>query len=127
MSDEPVFSACDENPPAVVFWFKLYAGFLAFIYLVAAGCSLIFLLVDPAKLEMDAIAAKMTGAILLIMGLGLFVASAVPLFSQPRPWLWIYNLVLICLGMTSACFWPMTIPLLIFWLKPEVKRHFGRT
>jgi hypothetical protein len=21
--------------------------------------------------------------------------------------------------MTSACFWPMTIPLLIFWLKPE--------
>jgi MFS family permease len=126
MSDEPVFSACDENPPAVVFWFKLYAAFLAFVYLLVSGVSLIFLLVDPTKLEMDAIAAKVTGAMLLVLGLGLLAACLVPLFSQPKPWLWIYDLILICLGMTSACFWPMTIPLLIFWLKPETKRHFGK-
>jgi hypothetical protein len=28
--------------------------------------------------------------------------------------------------MTSACFLPFCIPLLIFWLKPEAKHYFGR-
>jgi hypothetical protein len=33
--------------------------------------------------------------------------------------------VIICLGMTSACFLPVCIPLLIFWIKPETKLYFG--
>jgi len=49
------------------------------------------------------------------------------LFLRPKPWVWIYDLVIICMGMTSACFLPAAIPLLIYWLKPEVKAHFGRT
>jgi hypothetical protein len=40
--------------------------------------------------------------------------------------LWVYDLVVICLGMTSACILPASVPLLIFWLKPEVKSHFGK-
>jgi len=32
---------------------------------------------------------------------------------------WIYNLILICLGLTSGCTWPMTIPLMIFWIKQK--------
>jgi MFS family permease len=127
MSDEPVFSAYDEHPPAVVFWYKMYAGLLAFIYLLAAGCSLFLLFADPATLGKDVAVARAMGAMLLVMSLGLFVACLVSLVLQPRPWLWIYNLVLICLGMSSACFLPMTIPLLIFWLKPETKRHFGKS
>jgi len=126
MSDEAVFETSYENPPGVVMWFKFYAAFLAFIYLLVAGVSLIFLFVDPVELEMDATSARVIGAIMLIMGLGLFAACLLPLISKPKPWLWIYDLIIICLGMTSACFWPITIPLLIFWLKPEVKRHFGR-
>lgn len=32
---------------------------------------------------------------------------------------WIYNLILICLGLTSGCTWPITIPLMIFWIKQK--------
>jgi hypothetical protein len=27
--------------------------------------------------------------------------------------------------MTSCCLWPITIPLIIQWVKPEMKRMFG--
>jgi hypothetical protein len=64
--------------------------------------------------------------VLFIMCLPLFGACLLPLVLRPQPWLWTYDLVIICLGMTSACFLPACIPLLIFWLKPETKHYFGR-
>jgi hypothetical protein len=50
----------------------------------------------------------------------------VALLLPPRPWTWIYHLVIICFGMTSACCIPMCVPLVIFWLKPDTKAYFGR-
>lgn len=67
------------------------------------------------------------GALMLLIGLGLFAACLLPLLVSPRSWLWTYDLVIICLGMSSACFLPACIPLLIFWLKPDTKRYFGRS
>lgn len=114
-----------REPPKVVRWFKVYAGFLCVLYLVTAVFSLVFFLVDPAELEMGVIEARMVGALLLVVGLVLFAGCLVPLLLRPRPWLWVYDLVVICLGMTSACFLPACIPLLIYWLKPEAKEYFG--
>ena len=124
MPDEPIFVSDDARSPGVILWFKLYTGFLSFIYLLCIGLSLIFLFVEPAKLEMDAVSAKVMGAVLLVMGLGLFVACLVPLVVAQRPWVWIYDLIIICFGFTSVCLWPICIPLLIFWLKPETKEYF---
>jgi len=67
------------------------------------------------------------GAGLLIISLPLFGACLLPLFVQPRPWLWTYDLVIICMGLTSACLLPACIPLLISWMKPETKSYFGKT
>ena len=53
----------------------------------------------------------------------LFVAS---FLLPPRPWAWIFHLVLICIGMTSGCTLPASVALLIFWLKPETRVYFGR-
>jgi MFS family permease len=97
------------------------------MYLAVAASSLLFFLADPVELEMSRMAALMIGISLLLMGLGLLVASLLPLVLSPRPWLWTYALFVICLGMTSACFLPACIPLLIFWLKPETKSYFGKT
>jgi hypothetical protein len=33
---------------------------------------------------------------------------------------------MMAIGMTSCCFLPFLIPLLIYWLKPETKAYFGR-
>jgi len=116
-----------ENPPGVILWFKVYALCMAGLYVLCAGLSIMLLFIDPAEVEMDPVEARITGTFVLVMSLGLIVVFLIPLFSQPRPWLWIYNLVLICLGLTSCCLWPATIPLLINWLKPEAKACFGRT
>jgi hypothetical protein len=66
-------------------------------------------------------------AILLFFSIAMFGACLLPLVVQPRPWLWTYDLIVICAGMTSLCFLPASIPLLIFWMKPEIKSYFGKT
>jgi hypothetical protein len=125
MADETI-STTDTQTPKVIWWFKIYTGFLCVLYLATAAFSFYFLLSDPADLEMSATAARVTGALLLIVGLALFDVCLLPLVLKPRPWLWTYDLVIICLGMTSACILLASIPLLIFWIKPKVKRYFGK-
>ncbi len=120
------YPALPTTRPTVVVWFKVYAAFLAAIYFAMAAVSLVFFLTDPEKLEITKDHAVLIGAVLLVLGLLLTIASAIPIFAAPRPWSWMYALVLICIGMTSACFLPLCIPLLIFWLKPEVKTYYGK-
>ena len=112
--------------PKVLAWFKVYSALLAAVYLAFAGASLIFYLGDPVQLDTTKEGAIFVGLILLVMGLGLTAAFALPFFLKPRPWVWVYNLVLICIGLTSPCCMPASIPLLIYWLKPEAKAYFGR-
>ena len=63
-----------------------------------------------------------TYGVAMIISMGIFGVS---LFTKPKPWTWVYNLVVICLGLTS-CSMIFCIPLLIFWLKPECKNYYGR-
>ena len=53
-------------------------------------------------------------------------AFSAGIFLPPRLWVWIYGIVLIAVGFTSACCIPFCVPLLIYWLKPEAKAYFGR-
>lgn len=114
-------------PPPVLTWFRIYCVVLCILYLLTTAGGVVFLVLDPATLEMPPLVARLMGAFILLLGLGLLAASAAPLFLRPKPWVWVYDLVIICMGMTSACFLPVSIPLLIYWLKPDVKAYFGRT
>ena len=62
---------------------------------------------------------------LLLVGLAFAIAFALVFVFPRKHWAWIYGLVLICIGMSSCCILPAAIPLLIFWLKPEVKSWFN--
>lgn len=112
--------------PGVITWFYVYCWILCIMYSVVMFASIIFFVVDPAKLEMAASDACITGAVMLLGGGVFFVFGLLPLIFRPRPWLWVYDLIVICLGLTSCCFWPICIPLIIFWIKPETKQYFGR-
>ena len=112
--------------PAVWTWYIVYAAAMALMYALVSILGIVFLLIDPSWLEMESVELKVQGAICFLMGAILFLPFAVAPFLPKRPWVWIYHLVLICLGMTSCCCLPATIPLLIFWLKPECKQFFGR-
>ena len=121
------FPASGLVRPLVIKWFQVYCWVLCVMYLAVAAFSLVFFLGDPSEMEMSRGAALVVGTGILLIGLGLLVVSLLPLILRPRPWLWTYDLIIICLGMTSACFLPACIPLLIFWLKPEAKSYFGKT
>lgn len=111
--------------PAVIGWYKAYCAVLVLLYLFTAAASLVFFLGDPEELDMPLAFARGFGVLLLGMSLVLMAVALLPLLLAPRRWLWIYGVVLIGLGMTSACFVPFCIPLLLFWLKPNTKAYYG--
>ena len=117
-----------EQPakPAVWTWYVVYCVAMAILYLLVIGAGIFFLLADPVWLEEDAMLLRVEGALFLGLGLVLMVIFAIAPFLPKKPWVWIYGIVLIGLGMTSACCLPATIPLLIFWIKPETQHFFGR-
>ncbi len=115
------------RPPKVIRWFKAYCVFLCVLYLAAAVSSALFSLSDPAEFDWSKTADRIFGVLFLAGCLGLSGACLLPLVLRPRPWLWVYDFALICLGMTSLCIVPASLPLLIFWIKPETKSYFGRS
>lgn len=105
--------------PQVIFWAKAYLVFLSLIYAV-------IVVISPFMLAAGDGEVSIMGIVFLVLGVPLFFISIVPVFLPPKPWVWLYILIMIGLGMTSFCFLPVCIPLLIFWLKPEVKRYYGK-
>jgi len=116
--------------PGVVTWFRVYCGALSLVYLgcIAGG---MFVIVSGAGLHSgsDHVSRGFMlgyGAVLIVLGLGLSAAFAAGIFLPPKPWVWVYGIVLIAIGFMSACCLPFCTALLIFWLKPEAKAYFGR-
>jgi hypothetical protein len=117
-----------EQPakPAVWVWYVAYCVAMALLYLFVIGAGIFLLTVDPTWLEEDARLLWIEGFLFIGLGLPLMAAFAIAPFLPKKPWVWIYGIALIGLGMTSACCLPATIPLLIFWIKPETQQFFGR-
>jgi hypothetical protein len=118
--------------PKVLTWFRVYLGISCLFYIYWAARSLALAmfpgyystLAGHRPMPDD---SPMEGWIMLIVFVILLLGTALPLILKPTSWVWLYDLVIICLGMMLACFLPVCIPLLIFWIKPETKRYFGRS
>src|SRR5262245_61459184 len=102
-------------------WYVVYCVAMVCMYAGVALLGVVFLASDPKDLDMAAAEAEMLGAIFIAAGGVLAVPFAVAPFLPRAGWAWVYGIVMISIGMTSACCWPATIPLLIFWIKPETK------
>ena len=105
------------DKPRVVIWFKVYSAILSLIYFFTFIISPFLLLSNEDDLII-------MGFVFLILSIPLLLICILPIFLPRKPWVWIYSLVIIGLGMTGCCF-PVCIPLLIFWIKPEVKKYYG--
>ena len=81
--------------------------------------------IEPDR-EMSEAEARVMGAVFLILGLAFFVPYAIAPFLPRKSGVWVFGLVLICIGLTSLCCLPVCIPLLIYWSKPEMKAFYGR-
>ena len=115
----------NATTPPVFPWFVAYCILMALGYLglVVVGIASIFM--EPDK-DMSAEEATLMGAVFIILGLVFSVPYAAAPFLPRTSWVWVLGLVLICLGLTSICCLPASIPLLIHWLKPEMKAFYGR-
>tara|TARA_B100001964_G_C14128233_1_gene551592 strand:- start:657 stop:947 length:291 start_codon:yes stop_codon:yes gene_type:complete len=71
--------------------------------------------------------ALINGIFLVLMGPPLALAFGLGIFFKNKPWHWIYGLALICLSMTSCCCLPVSIPLMLHWVKPETKAFFDKS
>jgi len=110
------------NPhPAVKKWQIVYLIAMLLLYLaVAVGGFLMFLFraeIAASDAEMTEAEVAIMGLVYGVMGVLFFAVHSVGLYWRRGMGGWIYNLVLIGLGLTSCCTWPMTIPLMIFWIK----------
>ncbi len=118
-------AALNQETPSVYRWFVVYCVCMALLCLATAAMGIVFMFVEPDA-EMSAAEAKIMAAVFLVVGLVFFVPFAAAPFLPRQSWVWVFGLVLICLGLTSACCLPVCVPLLIFWLKPEMKAFYGK-
>jgi hypothetical protein len=128
----PEAKIADTSRPAVITWYVVYCVAMALLYLALVGFGVFMLAVGTGKIE--GFEGEETKSELLIQGI-LFTVMGLP-FSAfylggalvPRKkWGWIYGIVAIAIGLTSCCLLPATVPLLIFWLKPQTKDFFNAT
>lgn len=115
-----------SETPSVYKWYVVYCVLMALLNLAATVIGIMFLVMEPAGPEMSVAQAQFMGVVFIIMGLVFAAPYAAAPFLPRKSWVWIFGLVLICFGLSSACLLPVCIPLLIFWLKPEMKEFYNR-
>ena len=118
-------ASLNQKAPPIYKWFVAYCIFMAVVYLGTAAMGIVLMFAEPDR-DMSAEEAKIMAVVFLIVGLVFFVPYAFAPMLPRQSWVWVLGLVLICLGLTSACCLPICIPLLIHWLKPEMKAFYGR-
>ncbi|MDQ4123566.1 MAG: zinc ribbon domain-containing protein [Acidobacteriota bacterium] len=118
-----------ERGRRVFFWYRIYAAMMALLYAGVAAVGVFILLFAPSAptTPSDEADPIILGSVYAVVGVIFFFPFAAALVLPKKPWTWVYHIVLICIGMTSCCLVPFTIPLLINWLKPETKALFGRS
>ena len=113
--------------PRVVTWFTVYTLLMAVMYLLVAVAGAALLYAGPDQFageRHDAFAVRFQVISMIVLGLPLFILFGIAPWLPRKRAVWIYDLVLICIGLTSICCLPITIPLLIFWIKENTKAWF---
>lgn len=109
------------------FWYRVYCALMVLLYAGVLVFGIFLARGDFSTRDYSPQELALTGIIYAVVSTVLLIGFAVALFLPPKPYNWIVGLVTICIGMTSCCFAPFLIPLIIYWLKPETKAFFGRS
>ncbi len=108
------------------FWYRVYCAVLVAIYVFAMGLGVLLIYYQPEAGTSSPGESVIAGFVYLIFGAVFGIIFAVAIFLPRKPYNWVVGIVMIAIGMTSCCFIPATIPLLIFWIKPETRAFFGK-
>ena len=134
---EPSFPPAWRDPyprpaltrPGVLPWQLAYCAAMALLYLLitAAGVAMAIFHQEMAepKTDPDGTTTLVMGVLMALVCLALTVAYAAAFVLPRRRWAWVYHLVLIAIGLTSCACIPFSLPLLVFWIRPEVQAWYG--
>lgn len=113
--------------PKVWLWYLLYCCGMAMIYVLCAVLGVVFLALPAEMLEGEEApeVIRIQGGVFFVLGIALFGLYAAAPFLPRTKFAWIYGFVTIGIGLTSCCTMPASIPLLIFWLKPDTKAYLN--
>jgi hypothetical protein len=98
--------------PPVYKWFVVYCILMALLNISTMIMGIVFISIEPDP-EMTAVENKIMGSMFFGLGLVFGVPYAIAPFLPRKSWVWVFGLVLICIGLTSACCLPVCIPSLI--------------
>lgn len=116
----------NETGRKTFFWYRVYCAVLAFLYLLVIALGIFLLVFQPPTRQYEPEEMMIAAIAYIVIGAIFFLVFAVALFLPPKPYNWIVGIVMMAIGLTSCCFVPFVVPLLVFWLKPETKAFFGR-
>jgi hypothetical protein len=120
----------EERTPEAVYYFRIYAIVMLLSLLGFFGFGL-WLMLEPMmkRTGVPLNPSDWIGGFILAAIAGVFmVPHAIVLFAGRAKW--VYTLAVVLIGMSmlwNSCCLPVTIPLLIVWMKPETKRWYGHT
>ena len=101
----------NKGQPKVVFWFQIYCLVLILIsFLLTLRLFLGDFAGDYPVLTFST-----------VFGL---VVCIPPLFLPRKHWVWIYNLTLLGISVTSIILIPVCVPLIVLYSKPEVRKYY---
>lgn len=125
------------GPPPVWWWYVGYCVLVVLFGLVVGATGLFGLLAPDSMaqqqagmleaLGMDISPAQIAAnsAMQVAMAAVWILAYSIAPFLPRTPRVWGVHAVLIAFSFTACCCVPAAIPLLVFWMKPETRAHFG--
>lgn len=120
------FGAENETGRKTFFWYRIYCGTMLALYMLLIFFGAVLTFTADAVGGSDAQENMIIGIAYGLIGVVFALVYGIALFLPAKPYNWVVGIVMIAIGLTSCCFLPATVPLLIFWLKPETKAYFGR-
>lgn len=111
--------------PKVWPWYLLYVGSLVFVYALCVLGGIAAVAFGLSSSGPESFELIFSGGIIAGFSLPALVGFAIAPFLPPKKWVWVYNLVLIGLGMGSCLWLPLSLFLLIKFTEPDVRNYFG--
>lgn len=118
----------EERPPEAVYYFRIYVIVMLLSLFGFFGLGL-WMMLEPMMKHTGApvTPSDWIGGFIIGAIAGIFmVPHAIVLFGGRSKW--VYTLAVVLIGMSmlwNTCCLPVTIPLLIVWMKPETKKWYG--
>ncbi len=80
-----------------------------------------------AQWAWDPVAVLLFGSVFVVAAFFLSVVHIAAMATPPSPEAWKIKAIVLGLDLTTLILWPLALPLLVFWFKPDVKALHGIT